>query len=116
MTKNEANQKNPSIIATKRFSDTPKEDRPTNIYVEKIDGKKTLWWNTEQGNYEGIQEQTRYNELTKMKIVEGFDYTIEATKAELEKVHESETPKTRYYIKDGNSRIGVSYEELVKSL
>jgi len=91
------------------INDSPvKTSRPVSVYKERIvdvDGMPhdVIWYHTEDSQTIGKEEITRYNEKTETEYTEGFDYTIEYSKEEAEKIRKLAFGRTKFYKKDGGS-------------
>ena len=77
---------------------------PRNVYIETVpttDGKisKMLWWHCENGSYVGRKEVVRVNPKTEEQYLRGHDFSIEATKGNVEKIVKLATARTKFYKK-----------------
>lgn len=99
----------------KRLHDTTKRkvqsDRPANVYKEYVvddDSGEGGWWihyNTELGNNVGLVSLDKLNEHTMERTEEGKEWTIPYTKANRDKIFNMRFGQTKFYRKDGNTRI-----------
>ena len=86
--------------------------RPVNVYKERIvgvDGKpyNMIWYTTENSGVVGKEEITKYNPRTEREFTEGFDFTIEYSKEEVQKILGQSYGKTKFYHKDGEATVTI---------
>lgn len=91
-------------VASYRFSEEIRSSRPVNVYIENIQGTNVVWYTTEDGKEVGRKAATRRDDLTKMDVILGYDYSIRATREEIDKIMSIAYVRTQVYMKDGTHR------------
>ncbi len=102
-------------IVSERFGDAPTENRPVNVYVEKVKGQHVLWWTTEQGGEGGRKAAFRRDERLKEDIPIGHDYTQVNSQSAREKLVGQAYGATKYYTKDGSAVHGITEKEFLSA-
>ncbi len=102
-------------IVSERFGDAPTENRPVNVYVEKVKGQYVLWWTTEQGGEVGRKAAFRRDERLKEDIPIGYDYTQSNDRGAREALVSNAFGATQFYTKDGSAVHGITEKEFLSA-
>ena len=100
--------------ASVNYREPLKTDRPKNVYVELIDGKYWLWYNTEKGQEIGIKRNFVTDDMTQIKSEYGYDCNIPATKQNIALLKESAFAGTQYMFKDAGRRIVIDTDKFIE--
>ncbi len=92
-------------VASVNYKEPLKTDRPKNIYIELIDGKYWLWYNTERSQEIGIKRNYIIDERTQIKSEYGYDCNIPATKENVALLKPETFAATQWIFKDSVRRI-----------
>ena len=99
--------------ASVNYREPLKTDRPKNVYIEIIDGKYWLWYNTERSQEIGINRNFVTDEKTQIKSEYGYDCNIPATKQNIGMLRELTFAGTQYLFKDSMRRTVIDLDKFI---
>jgi len=103
----------PSQGAIRVLLDAPQTSpRPVSVYKERVTSAKgevvfVIWYTREDSKVVGKENVVEINPRSLIKKVVAVDYTILYSKEEVQKLLKLAFHKTKFYHKDGSSRINV---------
>ena len=99
--------------ASVNYREPLKTDRPKNVYIEIINGKYWLWYNTERSQEIGINRNFVTDEKTQIKSEYGYDCNIPATKQNIAMLRELAFAGTQYLFKDSMRRTVIDLDKFI---